>query len=84
MILFTIYVNVQVDFRDDPKEGEVQAPFEYNLTFKIINMLMLFTVQMYFLIMEIQQFIKDPGEYFTSFWNVGDVIALLLCMSVMV
>lgn len=45
---------------------------------------MLFPVLGYFFYVEIIQFIKDPSDYFKSFWNFSDLFSYTLCLLVVI
>lgn len=48
------------------------------------NMVLLFATLCYFFFIEGKQLLKNPGEYFTSFWNLADLLNYSLCMIVLI
>eukprot|EP00347_Sterkiella_histriomuscorum_P008832 403343569 len=74
--LFTVYC-LNIDFKEVPDEKEW-----YQQMFNWIFAIILFNVLSYFFYVEVIQFIKDPKDYFTDFWNFSDLFSYTLCLLV--
>ena len=78
--LFTVFCIHFVNFADLNENGEpLDFSFSHLTGFEIFLYAVIFallTVNLaYFIIIEVQQLKREPGSYFSSAWNMADLVS---------